>query len=173
MEDLAAFARLIEALRPWLDNLVLVGGWAHRMYRLHPLAHSPAYQPLTTRDADLAFSAETVLRGSIRDALRAAGFHEELLGDDNPPAVHYRLGEEDAGFYGEFLVPLQGSGVKRSGKRDATVSKAGITAQKLRYVELLLVEPWSVDVGRKYALLARASSWCLPAPVCHRPSCSL
>lgn len=69
MEDLAAFARLITALGPWLGDLVLVGGWAHRMHRLHPLAQLPAYLPLRTRDADLAFSEAAVLRGNIRAAL--------------------------------------------------------------------------------------------------------
>ena len=32
------FARLVEALEPWLDRVVIIGGWAHRLYRLHPLA---------------------------------------------------------------------------------------------------------------------------------------
>lgn len=33
MEDLANFARLVEAIRPWLAHVVIVGGWAHRLYR--------------------------------------------------------------------------------------------------------------------------------------------
>lgn len=166
MQDLAAFARLIGALRPWLGELVLVGGWAHRMHRLHPTARPPEYAPLTTRDADLAFSDETALRGSVREALHAAGFREELFGDDSPPATHYRLGEEDAGFYAEFLAPLHGSGVKRTGRRDATISKAGITAQKLRYVEILLVEPWMIEIGRRNGVpLSPVATVRIPNPV--------
>jgi hypothetical protein len=38
--DLPAFARLIMALEPWLDRIVIVGGWAHRLYRLHPHAQT-------------------------------------------------------------------------------------------------------------------------------------
>ena len=147
MEDLTAFARLVTALRPWQDDLVLVGGWAHRLYRFHPLARPPVHLPLRTRDADLVFAGGAVLRGSIGAALREAGFREELFGEDVPPAAHYRLSEEDAGFYAEFLTPLRGGGMTRDGTSDATVSKAGITAQKLRYVDLLLVSPWSVRVG--------------------------
>ena len=30
------FVRLVAALEPWLDQIVVVGGWAHRLYRLHP-----------------------------------------------------------------------------------------------------------------------------------------
>ena len=35
----------------------------------------------------------------------------------------------------------------KRGKADVTLSKAGITAQKLRYLDLLLVGVWSVRVG--------------------------
>ncbi len=148
MEDMEAFARLVTALRPWLGQLVIVGGWAHRLHRFHRLAKQPPHHlPLRTRDTDLAFSPDEALAGNLRAALTDAGFAEELFGDDAPPATHYRLGEDDAGFYAEFLTPLLGSGLKRDGKPDATVSKAGITAQKLRYLEVLLVSPWSVRAG--------------------------
>jgi hypothetical protein len=146
VEDLEAFARLLAALRPWLGQLVVVGGWAHRLHRFHRLAKSPNHLPLRTRDTDLVFSPEEALAGDVLKALTEAGFTEEFLGEDSPPATHYRLGDEDAGFYAEFLTPLVGSEMKR-GKRDATVSKAGITAQKLRYLDILLIKPWSVRVG--------------------------
>jgi hypothetical protein len=29
--ELEPFVRLIEALEPWLEELVLIGGWAHRL----------------------------------------------------------------------------------------------------------------------------------------------
>ena len=147
MNDFAALARLIQAIEPWRAHLVLVGGWAHRLYRLHPMANVPSYQPLLTRDTDLAFANQAPLEGDIRAALADAGFHEELSGDHRPPVTHYTLGEDDAGFYAEFLTPLQGSGVKRTGEPDATLAKAGITAQKLRDLDILLVDPWVIRVG--------------------------
>lgn len=146
MEDFEAFARLLTALRPWLGQLVVVGGWAHRLHRFHRLATPPSHLPLLTRDADLAFSPNEALVGDVRKALADAGFVEDFFGEDSPPATHYRLGDEDEGFYAEFLTPLAGSEIKR-GKRDATTSRAGITAQKLRYLDVLLIEPWSVRVG--------------------------
>lgn len=149
MEDREAFARLVTALQPWLGQLVVVGGWAHRLHRFHRLANPPDHSAPRTRDTDLAFSPDVALAGNVRAALVEAGFTEEFFGDDAPPATHYGLGEEDDGFYAEFLTPLSGSGTKRNGKRDATVTKAGITAQKMRYLELLLVEPWNVRVGRE------------------------
>ena len=35
---LEAFSKFIVALEPWLGEVVLVGGWAHRLYRLDPRA---------------------------------------------------------------------------------------------------------------------------------------
>jgi hypothetical protein len=57
------------------------------------------------------------------------------------------LGEEEFGFYAEFLTALQGDGLRRDGQRDLTVAKAGITAQKLRYLDMLLIAPWSIRIG--------------------------
>lgn len=148
MEDFEAFGRLVTALRPWLRQLVVVGGWAQRLHRFHPLAKPPTHLPLRTRDTDLAFSPDEALTGDVRKALAEGGFTEEFFGDDSPPATHYRLGDEDGGFYAEFLTPLVGSEVKR-GKRDATASKGGITAQKVRYLDVLLIEPWNVRIAPK------------------------
>jgi hypothetical protein len=41
--DIEHFSRLIDTLRPWLDQVVIIGGWAHRLYRLHPLAQPLGY----------------------------------------------------------------------------------------------------------------------------------
>jgi|SRR5829696_2909679 len=166
MEDLGNFARLVEAIRPWLSHLVIVGGWAHRLHRFHPLATSQVYQPLRTRDVDLAFSLNAPLEGDLGDALKQAGFEEELSGEHTPPVTHYYLGEEDAGFYAEFLTVKQGSGIKRDGKLDLTISRAGITAQKLRHLELLLAGPWKVQVGVESNVpIERAVDLVVPNPV--------
>ncbi len=42
------FARLIVSLEPWLANVVIIGGWAQRLYRLHPNAQQVTYVPLMT-----------------------------------------------------------------------------------------------------------------------------
>lgn len=146
MSDVPSMTRLINAIRPWLGDLVIIGGWAHQLHRLHPLARVPRYEALRTTDADLAFSVRAKLEGNIGMALKAAGFQEELSGENDPPIAQYRLGEEDQGFYVEFLVPLLGSEHKRDGTPDVTLGKAGITAQKLRHLDLLLVEPWTVQL---------------------------
>jgi hypothetical protein len=147
LNDFAPFAQLVGAVDPWRAHLVLVGGWAHRLYRFHELANVPGYQPLATKDTDLAFSAKAPLHGDIKAALEKAGFSEKLFGESNPPVTRYELTEDDAGFYAEFLTPLAGSGRKRDGTPDATVAVAGVTAQKLRHLEILFIDPWVVKIG--------------------------
>ena len=146
MDDYPPFARLIEAVRPWLGQLVIVGGWAHRLYWAHPVAARPSYSPLQTRDADLAFSTRERIVGDIGSALEAAHFAEKLSTDHTPPVSRYVLGDDDQGFYAEFLVPLHGSGTTRKGAPDATLARGGVTAQKLRYLDVLLTDPWTVQL---------------------------
>jgi hypothetical protein len=75
------------------------------------------------------------------------GFREELMGEMQPPAAHYHVAADDSGFYAEFLTPLIGGAIKRGGKRNATAQIAGISAQKLRHLELLLDAPWEVMIA--------------------------
>ncbi len=152
MKDLNHFARLIEAIEPWRAHLVLAGGWAHRLHRFHPLAKAPGHEPIVTRDTDIVVSATAPFNGDIKAALLKARFSEELSGNHQPPVTHYTLGDEGAGFYVEFLTPLTGSGVKRNGKPDATMTRNGVTAQKLKHLDLLLIEPWPIRVGSDQGL---------------------
>jgi hypothetical protein len=147
MNDLEVFARLARTLAPWSAQLVYIGGWAHRIHRLDPSANTPAHQAVFTRDTDLAFAATTPIHGDIKAALAGSGFREQLSGETKPPVAHYVLGEESQGFYAEFLTPLAGSGRKRNGQPDATLERAGISAQKIRDLDILLVDPWVVTLS--------------------------
>jgi hypothetical protein len=144
--ELEGFARLIEALDPWSSQVVIIGGWAHRLYRLDPRARNLAYPPLTTLDSDVAVPAKVeVKKENIRERLLAAGFQEVSVGEDRPPATHYHLGGQE-GFYAEFLTPLVGSEYGRRGERKATKDVGGISSQQLRYIDILLMSPWSVSL---------------------------
>jgi len=137
-DESAAIARLVKALRPYRGELVLIGGWAHRLSRLHPLAQPVGFPPLFTQDVDLAISTGVASgEDDLRKLLLEAGFTEHFLGEDEPPITHYWLGDE-GGFYVEFVTPLIG----RPGGATRTV--AGITAQRLRYLDILLIAPWSI-----------------------------
>ncbi|HXW89202.1 MAG TPA: GSU2403 family nucleotidyltransferase fold protein [Terriglobales bacterium] len=146
--EYASFARLVESLRPWLDQMVVVGGWAHRLYRLHTFAQQLRYEPLATLDADIALPTRFNVTGDeIYRRLASNGFKAEFLGHHKPPAAHYRLTDPGIEFYAEFVAPLAGSAVTRRGKSKATQSIGGISLQNLRYVEVLLARPWRVTLS--------------------------
>jgi hypothetical protein len=152
--ELEPFSKFIEALEPWLNEVVLVGGWAHRLYRLDPRARKLDYLPLTTLDSDVAVPAKLKKEEStLRNRLLGAGFEEEFVGEDRPPATHYHYGK-GGGFYAEFLAPLEGSEYDRRGKRKATKEVGGVSSQLLRYIEILLISPWQVELSEEngYAL---------------------
>src|SRR5262249_9193266 len=111
-----AFSKFIVALEPWLGEVVVAGGWAHRLYRLDSRARKLDYPPLTTLDGDVAVPSKLKEEESnVRNRLLNAGFEEEFVGEDRPPAAHYHYGK-GGGFYAEFLTPLEGSEYDRGGK---------------------------------------------------------
>jgi hypothetical protein len=145
--DNEKFAQVVEALRPWLPDVVVAGGWAHRLHRLHAFAERPGYLPLMTRDVDVALRRLSASGGDMREVLRGSGFQEEMSGEARPPITYYHLGSPEQPFYVEFLTPLVGSENRRDGTPDITATIGGVTAQKLRYLEVLLLGPWSVVIG--------------------------
>jgi hypothetical protein len=157
--ELEAFAKFIVALEPWLAEAVVTGGWAHRLYRLHPRARKLDYEPLTTLDGDVAVPPKLKQQEStVRQRLLEAGFTEEFEGEEDPPATHYHYGKS-GGFYAEFLAPLVGSEYDRHGKRKATLEVGGVSSQLLRYIEILLVSPWKVELSEQsgYPLTSKKS----------------
>ena len=99
-------------------------------------------------DTDIAVPLDLpATGGQIRARLLERNFREELIGDMQPPAAHYRVESGVSSFYAEFLTPLEGSAVKRGGRRDVTARVSGVSVQKLRYLELLLQNPWDVMIA--------------------------
>ena len=75
--DLGEVVALVGALEPWLDKIVIVGGWAHRLHRIHPKAQVLSSPPLVTLDADIAVPRHLPVDGhDIRQRLIARGFAE-------------------------------------------------------------------------------------------------
>jgi hypothetical protein len=104
---------------------------------------------LLTLDTDVAIPARLEVREQdLRERLTSAGFKEHFLGDHQPPATHYRLGDEEGSFYAEFLTPLIGSERDQRGNLRATTRVAGVTSQNLRYVDLLLASPLKVELSQ-------------------------
>ena len=144
------FVRVIKAVEPYLDQLVFVGAWSHRLLQFHSLATPPSFAPLMTEDADLATPERLETRSpSLDTALTAGGFQVCLLGDGQKPVTKYYPQDDENGLYVEFIAPLRGSGYTRKGEPDDILAVGGITAQRLRYVDLLLFEPWNLQCSKE------------------------
>src|SRR5438105_2385556 len=99
LDGQAQFVRAILALRPYLDDIVVAGAWAHRLLRLHRLAQAPGHEPLMTLDVDLAAPAQLATRGrSIRALLGDADFQESFRGGESDAASYFHLGDDAGGF---------------------------------------------------------------------------
>jgi nucleotidyltransferase-like protein len=147
--EIEAFSKFVEAIEPWLEELVLVGGWAHRLYRLDFRARKLEYVPLTTHDGDVAVPPKLKQEeATLRTRLLKAGFQEEFEGEDRPPSTHYHYGKR-GGFYAEFLAPLVGSEYDRRGSRKATKEVSGVSSQLLRYIEVLMISPWKIELSEE------------------------
>jgi hypothetical protein len=125
--DIEHFARLIDTLHPWLDQVVIIAActrWHSHLIMNHwgPLIPTLLFQP----------SCPGCKRHPAAPPRQWFSRREELMGEMHPPVAHYHVVTEDSGFYAEFLTPLIGSEVKRGGKHDATTEIAGVSVQKLR-----------------------------------------
>jgi hypothetical protein len=148
-------AHVLQAFRPYLDTLILIGGFAVRLYELHPRATSIEMRVLRTLDADFAAPAVIPPRpsGTLVELADAAGFQPDLRSEYTPPVMKLvpRASAVTSGaeqYSVEFLTPLAGRPADRAGTPRMTVTiQAGLTAQRLRYLDLLQIDPWHVSVG--------------------------
>lgn len=152
----AFLVHVLSAFRPYLEKLVVVGGFAVRLYEFHPRAERATVRVLRTFDADLATGNVRipVAGQSLADLAAAAGFRRDFRGDRMPPVMKFvpkdaSTERRNADQYTiEFLSPLVGPAAGRSGKAVATSDiQQGVTAQRLRYLDLLLEAPWPVPLA--------------------------
>lgn len=146
------FRKLVETLNPYLGELVCIGGCANALYRHHPLAakDGPAY--LGTMDVDWAVCPPLQVKAESKHVAALmcdSGFKEELLGGDSEPVVKYvdASDPEFAGAEVEFLCPLSGAKGGRKRALTSTAVQEGLRAQPLRYLDLLLHDPWEVHLS--------------------------
>ncbi|HNZ03425.1 MAG TPA: GSU2403 family nucleotidyltransferase fold protein [Myxococcota bacterium] len=144
--------RLIKALGEYRTVAVLTGGFVPLIYRSMPGLVSPPTPPLLTTDFDWTVPARLELLGgrSISERLKDSEFVAIPSLGTEPAVIRFqpsRFGTERLGpVYAEFLAPLVGSDADRRGvSRDVVVVQPGLTAQALRYLDILLVEPIPFD----------------------------
>ncbi len=91
MNEFIPLGRAIAVLELVLPEVVIIGGWAHRLMEFHPLANPLGFEPLRTFDADVALPLGAKASGSLDERLREAGFTLEFKSDTRPPVSRYHL----------------------------------------------------------------------------------
>lgn len=159
-----------DTLEPYLPNIVFAGGTASYLYHKHPLARGLDFSPVKTVDVDIVTSNPLLLpendgnvvfrstspsdQNKVSQLLLSHGFESTfnptISGDDCIQRFYPqddRLRKEN--FHLEFLCPLKGSEMDRkTGRRKITGDiQDNLTAQKLRYIDLLLLNPLSININ--------------------------
>ena len=130
----------LKALGPYLDDVVIAGGWVPYVFAAHEQPSAEAVA-LKTRDLDVAVARKVPEREkSIDQLLQEAGFTCEYRSLETPPVTAYVATHAGAEVEIEFITNARGSG---QGVRSV---QSGLTAQELRYVDLLLEHKWSLPL---------------------------
>lgn len=139
----------LDALRDYLSDIVIVGGWVPQIYAWKEESPEIAVH---SNDVDAAVAAKLPLRGEkgIVAAMEAADFSAEssdsgfalaAFGKKTKPTTRffYRKGKVAVPF--EFITPLFGSGEDNS-----TLIQSGLVVPALRYTDILLAHTETVSL---------------------------
>lgn len=137
-EEADVLRRLVRAFGGIVPELIIAGGQAARLLRLHPLAVPLDWSPLLTSDTDVATADKGHRGANLARALATEGFLPSPEGDDVPPMTHYLRGTAEL----ELIVP----DIPRRRVKGATVRVLGASAQRVKDLEPLLVEPAELQV---------------------------
>jgi hypothetical protein len=133
--------RGLAAVEPYLDVVVVAGGWVPHIYELLYDANAASRSP-RTRDIDLAVPRSVPVRSrSIDELLKGADFRCEFHSLDSPPVTKYVATQGDDDIEIEFITDAPGA------SEAAIMVQPDLTAQELHYVGLLLDGPWPVDIA--------------------------
>jgi len=139
---------LVQALGPYRQSYVIVGGIVPLLYRYHGDFESPRHAAQLTTDIDFAVPGKIKVVGqaTLRQRLDEAGFVILPSRGSEPPkhiVQNARYGDDRRGeVYAEFLVPLRGKETKRDGSSKSPVEvQKGLNAEAIRHIDLLLESP--------------------------------
>jgi len=143
------FADAIEALQPYLDEIVCVGGCANALYRFHEHASDVTWGFLGTMDFDAAVPQPLPLkdRPPVAKLMDDIGFKELTCGNADDAVIKYGPDDDNSAVDLEFLCDL--SGLSKTDQSRAAVSvQEGLYAQPLRYLAMSLNNTWRIDLGK-------------------------
>lgn len=137
--DPLSLFRVVGVLSPYLDEIVIVGGWVPFLYDRYGQMPSPHPLPRTI-DVDVVVPRRIKKHGglTIDELLSQAGYRARVSSSDIPVVI-YELDSPSAEI--EFLTPEIG----RPGKAALAVQR-GLTAQPLRYLQILLENTRKIEI---------------------------
>ncbi len=139
-----AFKKLLQALKDYNKDIVIIGGLANALYEYHKHGQNSMLGVLATKDLDVLTSRKvTKINKSILDSLAEQGFVIDPKPIENKLITKFTLPETN--FEIEFLCPMYGGDPDRRGQSQlVTEIQEGVTAQPLRYLDLALFDPWII-----------------------------
>ena len=140
--DLKGLDRVLQALGPYLEELVVCGGWAWYLYR-RCLGTPGQIAAQFTRDVDcLGLRRLRVLDRPAAARLRDAGFEWIPMGADRPPAARFAWPDARHPLAEvEFLTTTRGDGARRTEEL-----QQGLVAQALPDIEILTDAPVTLTI---------------------------
>lgn len=134
----------MEELHPYREDFVVVGGVCVALY--HVREGGELSEPLYTSDLDLATSDDPIdeRKNSVEEILKSAGMEERLVGRKRGITKFIDPEETTDAFEIEVLMPRTGSR-----EEDVGEPQPGLTAERLRYLDLLIesasVQPVTIE----------------------------
>jgi hypothetical protein len=146
-------AAVLEALSPYADDLMLVGGWVPYLYARN--LEASQWAGLLTRDIDLAVPRRLVVRGQTIDALlKEIDLEDAFRSVDRPPLVKY------VGSIAGTVVEVEFLTTEKGNREGVKVVQSGLHATALHYVDVLLDHPFRMNVS----LAGRLVQVVVPSP---------
>jgi len=155
--DFLSLLKTLGILKPYLKEIVIVGGWVPPLYRRY--GQMPSRHPsVRTMDIDVAVPRrlDEGRRPTIDELLSSAGYEMRIYGSDIS-VVKYELSSPVAEI--EFLTPEVG----RPGRPALTVQR-GLSAQALRYLQILLENTREIEVKDTLSSLTVNLAVRVPSP---------
>ena len=133
--------RGLSAIEPYLDQVVVAGGWVPHIYELVYDASKAGRSPRTS-DIDLAVPSSVPVEGkSIDQLLTEADFECRFTSIGTPPTTKYVAVDAGQEIEIEFITDAPGSS-------EAVINiQPDLTAQELHYVGIMLDNPWPIGLA--------------------------
>ena len=135
--------QVLIALADAQPDITVVGGWAFRLYALHPDAGPAEIDSIATLDADLVLAP--VIDLDLGAALEHASFKKISGGTTTPRIEKFRATIGGDEIEVEFLCHRPGAEVKRTGP-DRLTTIGNVTVQRLPHLDLLVAHAIEVEI---------------------------